>query len=67
MLYGTVPFKASNMADLHKQVVKVKPDYKENTEESASLKALSLLTGILEKDPSKRLTILQILEHPWMT
>jgi len=55
MLYGTVPFKASNMSELHKQVVKSKPDYKEGSE-SASQKALSLLTGILEKDPQKRLT-----------
>jgi serine/threonine protein kinase len=55
MLYGTVPFKASNMQELHKQVVKCKPDYKEAPEQ-ASPKALSLLQGILERDPAKRLT-----------
>ena len=42
MLYGTVPFKASNMAELHKQVVKSNPDYKEGAEDASPL-ALSLL------------------------
>lgn len=66
MLFGTVPFKASNMNELHKQVVKCKPDYKEG-QDSVSPKALTLLRGILEKDPARRLTIEKILEHPWMT
>jgi serine/threonine protein kinase len=56
MLFGTVPFKASNMQELHKQVVKQKPDYKDGSD-SVSAKALNLLQGILEKDPTKRLTI----------
>jgi hypothetical protein len=54
MLYGTVPFKASNMQELHKQVVKQKPDYKDGNEITS--KALNLLQGILEKDPVKRLS-----------
>ena len=28
-------------------------------------KAINLLYGMLEKDPAKRLTIYEILEHPW--
>ncbi len=65
MLYGTLPFKASNMTDLQKQVCKCCPDYKEDNE-SASPLALSLLKSVLEKDPTKRLTPKQIIEHPWM-
>lgn len=42
MLYGTVPFKAANMQELHKKIVTREPDYKEGPE-SASQKALSLL------------------------
>ena len=64
MLFGAVPFKASNMAELHKQVLERQPTYKE---EEVSDEALSLLKGILEKDPSLRLTSDQILEHRWMT
>ena len=57
MLYGAVPFKASNMNELHKQVVKCKPTYKDEI----SKPALDLLQGILTKDPKKRLTEEQIL------
>ena len=48
-------------------VVKCKPDYKEGTNEEVSQKALSLLQGILVKDPTKRLTPSKILEHPFLT
>jgi serine/threonine protein kinase len=57
MLYGTVPFKASNIQELHKQVVKCKPDYKDDAESATPL-ALKLLKGLLERDPQKRLTCL---------
>ena len=63
MLYGAVPFKASNMAELHKQVLEREPTYKE---EEVSNEALSLLKGILDKDPLKRLTSDAILNHKWM-
>ena len=52
MLYGVVPFKATNMSELHKQVQKCKPVYKDDISENAR----SLLQGILERDPKKRLT-----------
>jgi serine/threonine protein kinase len=32
MLYGVVPFKASNMQELQQQVVRCKPEYKEGPE-----------------------------------
>ena len=53
MLFGAVPFKAINMGELHKQVLEREPSYKE---EEVSVDALSLLKGILEKDPAMRLT-----------
>jgi hypothetical protein len=40
MLYGTVPFKASNIKELQKQVIKNKPDYKEGSADVCSTKAL---------------------------
>ena len=48
MIFGAVPFKASNMAELHKQVLERQPTYKE---EEISKDALDLLQGILTKDP----------------
>jgi len=62
MLYGTVPFKANNMQELQKQIMGVKTSFKNEVSEEA----IGLLKGILEKEPSKRLSYKQILTHPWM-
>lgn len=63
MLYGTVPFKANNMQELQKQIINVKTTFKSEISEEA----ISLLKGILERDPLKRLTYKKILQHPWMS
>jgi serine/threonine protein kinase len=62
MLSGTVPFKANNMTDLHKMIIKGNPaPLKEVSEE-----AMNIVNGLLEIDPKKRLTVDQILNHPWI-
>lgn len=61
MLYGTVPFRAQNMNDLHDMIIKAKYTLKPEISEEAR----DLLRGILEVDPKKRLTISQILAHSW--
>lgn len=62
MLYGTVPFKANNMSELQKMIIKAKF----TLQEGISKEAKDLLRLILEKDPSLRITIPNILAHPWM-
>lgn len=62
MLYGTVPFKANNMSELQKIIMKAKYTLKEDI----SIESRELLKGLLEKDPAKRLTIGAILNHPWL-
>lgn len=62
MLYGTVPFKANNMSELQKLIIKAKYTLKDDISEEAR----NLLYGLLEKDPMKRLTIPQILAHEWL-
>jgi 5'-AMP-activated protein kinase catalytic alpha subunit len=61
MLFGSVPFKASNMSDLHKMIIKGKFLMKEDVSEGKllllSLEARCLVSGLLEKDPLKRLTV----------
>jgi 5'-AMP-activated protein kinase, catalytic alpha subunit len=61
MLYGTVPFKGSNMSELHKYIIKGKFTLKEDISEDAR----DLLKKILEPDPNKRYTIPQIFSHSW--
>ena len=61
MLYGTVPFKANNMNDLHKLILKAKYTLKEEISEDAK----DLLKRLLEPNPLKRLSINEILVHKW--
>ena len=62
MLYGTVPFKANNMKELHKLITKGKYSLKEGITEEAK----NLLRRMLECDPRKRITIPDLYKHKWM-
>jgi len=62
MLYGTVPFKASNMSELQQIIMKAKYTLKDDI----SADSRDLLKKLLEKDPEKRITIKDILSHPWL-
>ena len=62
MLYGTVPFKANNMNDLHKLIMKAKYTLKDDISEESR----DLLKNLLERDPKKRFTVFDIMAHPWM-
>lgn len=61
MWYGTVPFKAHNMNDLHSSIINAKYSIKDTISE----KAIDLIKHILEPDPNLRYTIPQILSHSW--
>lgn len=64
MLYGTVPFKATNMGELQQQIINVQCSWGQPGDISDG--AMSILKRILEADPNKRLTPQQILLDPWM-
>ena len=57
MLCGTVPFKASNMNELHKMIIKGKYHLKEEVSDEAK----SLMKSMLNTDPNSRITISKIL------
>lgn len=61
MLYGSVPFRASSVQDLHALILKGKYSLKEDVSEDAR----DLIKNILEKDPRKRFSIPEILAHRW--
>jgi serine/threonine protein kinase len=61
MLYGTVPFKANNMKELHKMIMKGKYNLKEDI----SIEARDLLRRMLEVDPNKRISIDEIYNAKW--
>lgn len=62
MLCGTVPFKASNLEDLHKLILK--GDF--NFPCDLSSEAQSLVRGMIQLEPKSRLTVPQILSHAWL-
>ena len=62
MLSGTVPFKGNNINDLNNVIMK--GDY--NNINDISNEANHLLKCILEVDPKKRISINDILSHPWL-
>jgi serine/threonine protein kinase len=61
MLYGSVPFKANNMEELHTMIMAGNYTLKEDI----SVEARDLLKGMLEKNPKKRLPVSKILKHEW--
>jgi serine/threonine protein kinase len=62
ILYGTVPFKAGNMHELHKLILTGKYTLKEDISEDAR----NLLKAMLEINPKKRITIQEIYNHQWL-
>jgi serine/threonine protein kinase len=62
MLSGTVPFKGSNIKELHNLIISGNyPIIKD-----ISNNAAHLIKNILEIDPKKRITTENILCHPWL-
>ena len=62
MLYGTVPFKAGSMKELHQVILRGKFNMKDDISEEAR----DLLSKILQPNPIMRIGERDILLHPWM-
>lgn len=62
MLYGTVPFKGTNMDELHTLI----KNGTYNLKDDVSKEGRKLIKGILEVNPQKRLKLKEILEAPWL-
>lgn len=64
MLIGTVPFKAGSMSELHQLINKANFKFSERVQ--ISNEAKDLIENLLVVDPKQRLTVPQILNHPWL-
>ena len=62
MLCGTVPFKAQNLEDLHKLILKGEFTFPLEL----SPEAQAVIRGMIKLNPRDRLTIPQILGHGWL-
>ena len=62
ILSGTLPFRGSNIQELEKIITK--GEYEKISDVSSE--ANDIIKGMLKIDPKKRLTIDEILKHPWL-
>jgi len=62
MLYGNFPFKAGSVEELEALIIAGTYTLPEDISEEAR----DLISQILQPDPQFRLTIPEILDHPWM-
>jgi len=66
ILSGCSPFSADEEELLLKQVAEAKYEFFENEWKNVSADAKDVITRLLVVDPAKRLTMPQLLEHPWV-
>ena len=62
MVYGAVPFKAGEIDELYDIIWEGKFSLKGDV----SIEVRDLLRRMLEKSPSERIWIPDILSHPWL-
>ncbi|KAF4551394.1 Protein kinase domain-containing protein 40 [Elsinoe fawcettii] len=61
--YGRIPFEKQGMLELYEAIRSEEPTFDGEKDE----KFLDLIKRMLEKDPSKRIAMPDIREHPWVT
>lgn len=63
-LYGVPPFEAESQLDTFKRIMKVDLNFPSTPLVSSDAK--NLISRLLVKDSSKRLSLQKIMEHPWI-
>ncbi|KDP28732.1 hypothetical protein JCGZ_14503 [Jatropha curcas] len=63
-LYGAPPFEAESQRDTFRRIMKI--DLSFPSEPPVSAEAKNLISRLLVKDSSKRLSLQKIMEHPWI-
>ncbi len=70
MLCGTVPFKAPSLKELHATVVKGRYTFPREVSSGTLLRprleARDLIGGLLRLAPAERLSLPEVLSHPWL-
>ncbi|KAH9140859.1 hypothetical protein AeRB84_014937 [Aphanomyces euteiches] len=64
LLFGTIPFYSPDVTELFEMIQTLPVVLPESA--SVNPDVVDLLHGLLEKDPSKRLTFAQMRVHPWV-
>jgi len=67
LLSGYPPFYADSAPALFKKIMDVKYDFDDSVWDDISDSAKDLIRNLLVKDPTKRFTAKQCLQHPWVS
>ena len=67
LLSGCYPFEGDDMKDLFRQIKKAEYNFEDTDWESISMDAKDLITKMLTKTPTDRITAEGALKHPWLT
>ena len=63
MIVGKFPFEANSMPQLVRKIINEDPEYPEDMDRGLK----DLLQKMLNKDPKKRITIDEVLQHSWLS
>jgi serine/threonine protein kinase len=71
LVLGYLPFRSSNKEELRKMIIENKvrlaPAKGKDQPASLSKSFRDLIQKMLEKDPAKRITLGEIMHHPWIS
>ena len=66
LLSGNTPFTAESQEKTFHNIQNAPLEFDRPGWEKVSKEAKDLITGLLEKDPKKRLTLKEVIDHPWV-
>jgi len=66
LLHVQYPYMGDGIAEIYSKIEKGDPDFPNVMKTPLSLEAKDLILNLLQVDPQKRLTLDQVLQHPWM-
>jgi len=66
LLSGTLPFDDDNDREIARQTIYEPADFTYPVWQKVSKEAKNFVDRLLTKDPKKRMTLEQVLEHPWL-
>jgi serine/threonine protein kinase len=66
MICGTVPFKAQSMHELHDLIINGRFDFPNSISSQLSCEVKDLVCRMLIVNPKERISISEILKHPWI-
>jgi calcium-dependent protein kinase len=65
LLYGKLPFYDNSKSTLKRIIIENQPKYKSSSLKNISNESKNFIQNLLIKDPDKRMTLSQALEHKW--